>query len=202
MPKVDNVYSEASDLFEAALREAPGRRTQFVREGAGVDSALCGEVLSLLAHHAVAKSFLKRVPILEELDDEDELDSLDPLASHPEKIGSYRILGRIGSGGMGVVYLAEQNNPRRQVAIKVHRRAAANAADHRRLPAGARDRGGPRQAPGGTGEGRCQGQRLRRGPRLLGTRTRRAASIPKRLVATLNRGLCDSLGAFVRHGTA
>lgn len=39
----------------------------------------------------------------------------------PERIGNYRILGKIGEGGMGSVYEAEQENPRRRVALKVIR---------------------------------------------------------------------------------
>lgn len=41
----------------------------------------------------------------------------------PERVGPYRILREIGSGGMGVVYEAEQLNPRRLVALKVMRAA-------------------------------------------------------------------------------
>ena len=38
---------------------------------------------------------------------------------YPEKIGHYRIFRLVGEGGMGSVYLAEQENPHRIVALKV-----------------------------------------------------------------------------------
>src|SRR5512142_2528515 len=41
--------------------------------------------------------------------------------AHPDTIGNYRILRTIGEGGMGVVYEAEQQHPRRLVALKVIR---------------------------------------------------------------------------------
>ena len=39
----------------------------------------------------------------------------------PTHFGRYRILRRRGEGGMGIVYEAEQDNPRRTVALKVIR---------------------------------------------------------------------------------
>src|SRR5262245_25478799 len=39
----------------------------------------------------------------------------------PMRIRDFRILGKLGTGGMGVVYEAEQQNPKRTVALKVIR---------------------------------------------------------------------------------
>lgn len=46
--------------------------------------------------------------------------------SLPERIGRYRILARIGEGGMGAVFRAEQESPRRVVALKVIRAGLAS----------------------------------------------------------------------------
>ncbi len=50
-------------------------------------------------------------------------DAVEPL---PERIGNFRIIRLIGSGGMGAVYEAEQDNPRRRVALKVIRAGYAS----------------------------------------------------------------------------
>ncbi len=49
-----------------------------------------------------------------------------PLAPLPESIGKYRILSEIGEGGMGTVHEAEQDSPRRKVALKVIKAGAVS----------------------------------------------------------------------------
>lgn len=51
----------------------------------------------------------------------------------PDRIGTYRILGRLGQGGMGSVFEAEQDNPRRTVALKVIRPGLATPRMLRRF---------------------------------------------------------------------
>ncbi|GMU84601.1 MAG: hypothetical protein AMXMBFR47_44700 [Planctomycetota bacterium] len=56
-----------------------------------------------------------------------------PPESIPSSIGPYRITGKLGEGGMGIVYAAEQAEPRRKVALKVIRGAHAADDVQRRL---------------------------------------------------------------------
>jgi tetratricopeptide (TPR) repeat protein len=51
----------------------------------------------------------------------------------PERIGGYRIVRKIAEGGMGVVYEAEQDHPRRTVALKVIRPGLATSQILRRF---------------------------------------------------------------------
>jgi eukaryotic-like serine/threonine-protein kinase len=51
----------------------------------------------------------------------------------PAAIGRYRIMGLLGQGGMGAVYEAEQDQPRRTVALKVIKPGLATAETLRRF---------------------------------------------------------------------
>jgi eukaryotic-like serine/threonine-protein kinase len=51
----------------------------------------------------------------------------------PESIGRYRVIRRLGEGGMGTVYEAEQDDPRRTVALKVIRRGSDTSNLRRRF---------------------------------------------------------------------
>jgi serine/threonine protein kinase len=134
MEKMDRQEIEEI-LFEAAAGiETPGTREGFfelLRDG---DPSCSDRLRGLLAVNMRADSFFReaegaRTMVATEAGKE-LVGSLDPAAFVPppedEKpsghIGRYRLIQRIGEGGCGVVYLAEQIEPvRRQVALKVIR---------------------------------------------------------------------------------
>jgi eukaryotic-like serine/threonine-protein kinase len=51
----------------------------------------------------------------------DAIPSLGVGAHTPDFVGAYRVIRKLGEGGMGTVYLAQQSNPEREVAVKVLR---------------------------------------------------------------------------------
>src|SRR5947209_18166337 len=55
------------------------------------------------------------------------------IGDRPVMVGHYRILRLLGEGGMGSVYLAEQESPQRVVALKVIRPGFVNSESLRRF---------------------------------------------------------------------
>ena len=107
------LWRQAKDVFEQALGRAPAERTAFVREACGENQELYEEVTSLLASHDEAGDIFLS-PVVEPVD-ADRLEG--------RELGPYRILHRLGHGGMGAVYLAERADDqfRRRVAVKLVR---------------------------------------------------------------------------------
>jgi non-specific serine/threonine protein kinase/serine/threonine-protein kinase len=103
-------------IFAQALElDSPADRARYVVEACGDDAALRGEVESLLQAFVRSGNFLEN-PMFSTVT-LDETPSPEDLG---EAIGPYKLLEKIGEGGMGVVYMAEQMHPvHRKVALKI-----------------------------------------------------------------------------------
>ena len=103
-------------IFDAAVRlKSPAERDAYLSEACSGDDELRSAVGELLKHHEV-ESFLDVPPV----DSDITLDD-SPISEAPGTvIDKYKLLERIGEGGMAVVYMAEQQKPiRRKVALKI-----------------------------------------------------------------------------------
>jgi eukaryotic-like serine/threonine-protein kinase len=102
------------EIFEQALYIEPAaERLPFVKGACGGDAALCARVLALLQAHGTDAGFLPDQP-------EGGATGVSVSEKPGDRIGRYKLLEKIGEGGCGVVYMAEQEEPiRRRVALKV-----------------------------------------------------------------------------------
>jgi hypothetical protein len=115
-------------LFEAA-RQLPdqGQRAAFLAEQCAENSQLRQRLEELLAAEAAADRFLKSAArsaeaLLFTAGPSAKLSSPRPLPDEQlgKRIGRYKVLQRIGEGGCGLVYMAEQVQPiQRRVALKI-----------------------------------------------------------------------------------
>jgi len=112
-------FQELKDLVGTALDVPVAERDAFLVRKCGVDAELLAEAQSLLAQESSLGTDGLTMDLAARVGREATLVS-DAASVCPETIGPYRVLQRIGEGGMGEVYIAEQSRPiRRQVAVKV-----------------------------------------------------------------------------------
>ena len=118
--------TEKEIFFEALDRGTPAERAAYLDGACGKDLTLRRRVQLLLDHHFLQDSFMKDAAV----DRDPRTNTVPPageatVAAPPQEgpgtvIGRYKLLEKIGEGGFGLVYVAEQREPvKRRVALKI-----------------------------------------------------------------------------------
>jgi len=119
-------WTEVRKLFEGASGLSGTERSSYLERECGGDAELRREVLSLLESAEKDDAFL-----------ETPVGNVDSMLAAPLSVGTcvgeFRLVRRIAAGGMGVVYEAEQEEPRRRVALKVMRLGLETEGARRRF---------------------------------------------------------------------
>ncbi len=104
------------EIFHAALDCEPERLGSFLDETCAGDEVLRGKIEALLASHEQAGSFIETpvAALAAKIAQDGQANLLIG-----QTIGHYKISKRIGTGGMGEVYLASDITVRRKAALKL-----------------------------------------------------------------------------------
>src|ERR1043166_5385500 len=109
--------SHEEEIFSAIVALPLPEQAAYLEKACGGDAALRQRVERLLQSHDGAEGFLQS-PVATEMA-RAVAQHAPPQESVGQAIGRYKLLQKIGEGGCGVVYMAEQQVPgRRREALK------------------------------------------------------------------------------------
>jgi serine/threonine protein kinase len=148
-------WRRLDEIFQAAVDQPAEERDAFLERACAGDAELRSEVAALLRSDAIAGGFLENV-----IGGEAGRMVGVPSPPTPQRFGPYRIVGDLGRGGMGAVYLAVRDDDeyRKQVAVKLLHRgletgeAVARFRDERQILAAFEHPGIVRLLDGGSTE--------------------------------------------------
>ena len=127
-------WKRIRELFEEVRNLPHDSRESRLEEQCRNDPDLQGEVESLLSHYDEAGGFLD-IPALEDGPDSGTSCDREDVENgqRVQRIGRYSLTRVIGRGGMGIVWEAVQEEPRRIVALKVLKKGIASSRALRRF---------------------------------------------------------------------
>jgi len=109
-------WQEVKQNFQSAIERPPDERDPFLARACQDNPTLRSEVESLIASHDQAGDSIEAMAA------EAATEVLaDDRAIVGKQIGHYQVLNRIGRGGMGEVFLAQDTNLGRKVALELLR---------------------------------------------------------------------------------
>ncbi len=124
-PRTQPHKTERELFLEALERPTPGERTAFLGEACAHEPSLRAAIEALLQYHKedgfLESSAIVVPPLVARSEDDFGVATPVVVGERPgDQIGCYRLLEQIGEGGVGVVFMADQEVPvRRRVALKV-----------------------------------------------------------------------------------
>ena len=120
-------WKRIKEIFNSAIARAPEERSAFLDEACEGDAALRSEVEGLIEADTGASDFMETPVVSDKAAGDSGEQRVDT------RIGQYNLKRIISSGGMGIVYEALQEHPRRTVAVKVMKDGITSRSAQRRF---------------------------------------------------------------------